>query len=50
MWILPCVLDETEFAEFVHEKIDSRTCRANHIRQRFLRYFGKRLRGLPGAP
>jgi hypothetical protein len=33
------VFDETELPEFVHEKIDPRACRADHFRERFLRYF-----------
>src|SRR4029077_17342175 len=31
------VLDETQFPELVHEKIDPRARRADHLRQRFLR-------------
>jgi hypothetical protein len=34
------VLDETKLSEFVHEKIDPRPRRADHLRQRFLGYFG----------
>jgi hypothetical protein len=33
--------DETEFLEFVHEEIYSRTCGADHFRQHFLGYFGE---------
>ncbi len=40
------VLDETEFPEFVHEKIDPSARRANHLRQCFLRYFGEYSLGL----
>src|SRR6266850_2825958 len=40
---LAVVLDEAEFPEFVHEEIDSRPRRANHLRQHPLRYFGKHL-------
>ena len=40
------VLDETQFREFVHEKIYSGARCANHLRQRFLRYFGKYSVGL----
>ena len=40
---LAVVLDEAEFPEFVHEKIDPRPRRANHLRQHLLRYFGKYL-------
>jgi hypothetical protein len=29
---LAIVLEETKLPEFVHEEIDSRTCRANHLR------------------
>jgi hypothetical protein len=34
-------LDEAQFPEFVHEKIDPGPRCANHRRQHFLRYFGK---------
>jgi hypothetical protein len=37
------VLNEAEFPEFVHEKVDSRTCCANHLRQHLLGNFGKHL-------
>src|SRR5580693_491931 len=40
---LAVVLDEAQFSEFVHEKIDPGPCCANHFRQHFLRYFGKHL-------
>ena len=30
------VFDESQFAEFVHEKAHARSCRADHIRQHFL--------------
>jgi hypothetical protein len=40
---LAIVLDEAQFPEFVHEKIDTGPCCANHLRQHLLRYFGKRL-------
>ena len=30
------VFDETQFAEFVHEKAHARSRRADHFRQRFL--------------
>ena len=40
---LPVVFDEAQFPEFVHEEIDSRPRRANHLRQHFLRYFGEHL-------
>jgi hypothetical protein len=33
---LAVVLDEAQFLEFVHEKIDSGTRRADHLRQRLL--------------
>ena len=35
------VLDEAQFPEFVHEKIDAGPRCANHLRQHLLRYFGK---------
>src|SRR5580658_564208 len=35
------IIDESQFLEFIHEKIDSRPCRSNHLSQRLLRYFGK---------
>src|SRR6266852_5041535 len=38
---LAVVLDESEFPEFVHEKIDPGPRCANHLRQRLLRHFGK---------
>jgi hypothetical protein len=34
------VLNEAQFPEFIHEKVDSGARRADHVRQRFLRYFG----------
>jgi len=37
------VLKETQLSEFVHENIDPRPRRANHLRQHLLRYFGKHL-------
>src|SRR6266849_6079791 len=40
---LAVVLDEPQFPEFVHEKIDPRPRCANHLRQHLLRYFGKHL-------
>src|SRR5258708_16857605 len=40
---LAVVLDEAQFAEFVHEKIDAGARSANHLRQHFLGYFGKHL-------
>jgi len=40
---LAVVFDEAQFSEFVHEKIDPWACRADHLRQHFLRYFGKDL-------
>ena len=40
---LAVVLDETQFSELVHEKIDPRACRADHLCQHLLRYFGKYL-------
>jgi hypothetical protein len=39
---LAIVLDEAQFLEFVHEKIDPGPRCANHLRQHLLRYFGKR--------
>ena len=30
------IFDEAQFAEFVHEKADARSGRADHLRQRFL--------------
>jgi hypothetical protein len=30
------VFDKAQFAEFVHEKADARSCRADHLSQRFL--------------
>jgi len=35
------VFDETELPELVHEKIDPRTRRTHHLRQRFLRHLGE---------
>jgi hypothetical protein len=35
------VFYETELPEFIHEKIDPGARRADHLRQRFLRYFGE---------
>ena len=40
---LAVVLDEAQFPEFVHEKIDPGPCCANHFRQHLLRYSGKHL-------
>src|SRR6266481_9213526 len=40
---LAVVLDEAQFPEFVHEKIDPGPRRANHLRQHLLRYFGQHL-------
>ena len=37
------ILNEPQFLEFIHEKIDPGTRCANHFRQRLLRYFGKHL-------
>ena len=38
----PAVIpDEAQLLEFVHEQIDPRARCANHLRQRFLRYFGE---------
>ncbi len=37
------VLNEAEFPEFVHEKVDSRARCANHLRQHLLGNFGKHL-------
>ena len=34
------VMNEAQFPEFVHEKIDASPRCADHLRQRFLRYFG----------
>ena len=34
------VMNEAQFPEFIHEKVDSGACCADHLRQRFLRYFG----------
>ena len=39
---LAIVLDEAQFPEFVHEKIDPGPRYANHLRQHLSRYFGKR--------
>jgi hypothetical protein len=35
------VLNEAQFLEFVHEKIDSGARGTDHFRQHLLRYFGK---------
>src|ERR1700676_4676212 len=40
---LAVVLDEAQFPEFVHEKINARARRANHLREHLLRYFGEHL-------
>src|SRR3981081_1924857 len=40
---LAVVLDEAQFPEFVHEKIDPGPRCANHFRQHLLRYSGKHL-------
>ena len=37
------ILNEAQFLEFIHEKIDPGTRCANHFRQRLLCYFGKHL-------
>ena len=37
------VLDQAQSSEFVHKKIDPGSRRANHLRQHFLRNFGKHL-------
>ena len=37
------VVNEAQFPEFIHEKIDPRARCANHFRQHLLRYFGKHL-------
>ena len=37
---LAIVLDEAQFPEFVHEKIDPGPRCADHLRQHLLRYFG----------
>ena len=37
------VPDEAQLPEFVHEKIDPRPRRADHLREHLLRYFGKHL-------
>jgi hypothetical protein len=49
------VMNEAQFPEFIHEKVDSGARRADHLRQHFLRYFGvnplltgRRLRGRGG--
>jgi hypothetical protein len=36
---LSVIFDETQFAEFVHEKAHARSGRADHLRQRFLTEF-----------
>ena len=46
------VFDEAQFPEFVHGQIYSGPRRADHLRQHFLRHFGKhafRMAGLPIA-
>ena len=40
------VLNETQLAEFVHEKVDSWARRPDHLRQRFLRHLGENSMGL----
>src|SRR6266478_2073675 len=40
---LAVVLDESQFPEFVHEKIDPRPRCPDHLRQHLLRHFGKHL-------
>src|SRR6202165_97657 len=40
------VTNEAQFPEFVHEKVASGTRCADHLRQRFLRYFGAHSAGL----
>jgi hypothetical protein len=44
------VLDEAQFPEFVHEEVDARACRANHLRQDLLRQFGQHALGLVLLP
>jgi len=44
------VLNEAELPEFVHEKIDPRACCADHLCQRFLRYFGEQSVGWSSLP
>ena len=34
------VLDEAQFPELIHEKIDSGAGRPDHLRQHLLRHFG----------
>jgi len=40
------VLDEAQFPELIHEKIDAGTRCANHLGQRFLRHLGEYSVGL----
>ena len=40
------VLDKAQFPEFVHEEVDPRPRRANHLRQHLLRHFRKHLLGI----
>jgi hypothetical protein len=35
------VVDKAKLAEFLHEKIDTRSRGADHLRQRLLRHFGQ---------
>ena len=42
------VLDETQFAEFVDERIDASARSADHLRQRFLLHFEKFHFGVAG--
>jgi hypothetical protein len=39
-------MNETQFPEFIHEKINSGARCADHFRQRFLRHFGEHSMGL----
>jgi hypothetical protein len=44
------VLDESQLSEFVHEIIDPRSRRSDHLRQHLLRHLGQYLWGGPGSP
>jgi len=44
------VLNEAEFPEFIHEKVDSGARCANHFRQHLLGNFGKHLSGWGSLP
>ena len=46
---LAVVLDEAQFPEFVHEKIDPGPRCANHLRQHLLRNFGEHFLRRSGA-